>query len=233
METDLGVLGIEIQSIGFDQVMDNFDRISAATKDLRKEFRSLKLNNAASKSDGGLYASVFKGAKSQLGELAGLGNSVASNLSDVLGSAFDQFVFGGEQAKTVLKSLEDDLLGLGNSYFTGKKSPGTGDILSSMAGGAGSFLTNLFPGFASGGQFTVGGAAGRDRNLVGLRLSRGERVNIETPAQQKVGSNPSQSQTINMNFQINTPDAEGFRRSQSQIQSEALMSAQRLLKRNG
>ena len=84
METDLGVLGIEIQSIGFEQVLDNFDRISAASKDLRKEFRSLKSNNTASKSDGGLYVSVFKGSKSQLGELAGLGESVAGNLSDAV-----------------------------------------------------------------------------------------------------------------------------------------------------
>ena len=233
METDLGVLGVEIQALGFEQVMDNFDRIFSASKELRKEFRSLQMTNGSAKLGGGLDKNAFGSSKSHFSELAGLGASVASNLNELLGSAFDQFIFGGKQAKTVLKSLEDDLLGFGNSYFTGKKSMGTGDILSSMVGATGSLLTDLFPGFAAGGQFTVGGAAGRDRNLVGLRLSRGERVSIETPAQQKSAPNAGSLQTINMNFQITTPNAESFRRSQSQIQSDALMAAQRLLKRNG
>jgi len=41
--------------------------------------------------------------------------------------------------------------------------------------------------FASGGQFTVGGRGGTDANYVPLRLSRGERVTVETEAQQRAG----------------------------------------------
>ncbi|MDH3279630.1 MAG: hypothetical protein OEQ18_00695 [Gammaproteobacteria bacterium] len=41
------------------------------------------------------------------------------------------------------------------------------------------------PGFASGGSFVVGGRGGVDANLVPLRLTRGERVTVETEAQQR------------------------------------------------
>lgn len=39
--------------------------------------------------------------------------------------------------------------------------------------------------FANGGQFMVDGRAGVDRNNVNMNLSRGERVTVETPAQQR------------------------------------------------
>jgi phage-related minor tail protein len=40
------------------------------------------------------------------------------------------------------------------------------------------------PGFATGGSFMVGGEGGTDQNLVAFRASRGERVDVLTPAQQ-------------------------------------------------
>jgi tape measure domain-containing protein len=40
-------------------------------------------------------------------------------------------------------------------------------------------------GFARGGSFRVGGADGRDRNLVQFKASKGETVEIKTPAQQR------------------------------------------------
>lgn len=40
-------------------------------------------------------------------------------------------------------------------------------------------------GFATGGSFTVGGMGGIDQNLVQFKASRGERVSIETPEQQR------------------------------------------------
>ncbi len=46
-------------------------------------------------------------------------------------------------------------------------------------------LAAATPGFAHGGQFTVGGRAGVDQNLVPLRLSKGEDVLIRTPQQKK------------------------------------------------
>lgn len=43
------------------------------------------------------------------------------------------------------------------------------------------------PGFATGGQFTVGGGGGTDSQLVAFKATPGERVTIETPAQQAQG----------------------------------------------
>jgi len=233
METDLGILGVEIQAHGFEEVMDSLEKLLRKSQRLQKEFSSYQLpSSASSKKNNGTNLPTDV-AISALKDFSGFGEAVANDLTTLFGSVFDEFVFGGKQATTIVKSLEKDLLGLGNQYFTGKKSAGSGDLLSSLIGVAGNFITDLFPGFASGGQFKVGGVAGRDRNLVGLRLSRGEQVSIETPAQQKAATAANSQQTININFQINTPDAGSFRRSQSQIQSDALLSAQRILKRNG
>jgi hypothetical protein len=44
------------------------------------------------------------------------------------------------------------------------------------------------PGFASGGAFTVGGFGGTDSQIVPIRATPGERVTVETPAQQRAGS---------------------------------------------
>jgi hypothetical protein len=68
---------------------------------------------------------------------------------------------------------------------------------------------------------------------VGLRLSRGEEVSVKTPAQQRQSAEPQGAGHFTFNFQINTPDAESFRRSQSQLQVQALKSARRVLDRNG
>lgn len=44
-----------------------------------------------------------------------------------------------------------------------------------------------YPGFATGGSFTVGGTGGTDSQLVQFRASPNERVTIETPSQQRAG----------------------------------------------
>jgi len=44
------------------------------------------------------------------------------------------------------------------------------------------------PGFATGGSFTVGGKGGVDTNVVAFRATKGEKVTIETPEQQKASS---------------------------------------------
>jgi len=232
MNTDLGTLGIDIQTNGFEQVMDNLDRLLDKSRAVQTRLRSLQSGVTGHK--GQSYQGQSRAVRASLSALSGLGDDVGARLETVLGAAFDQFLVKGGKAKSLLKSLEVEALSLGSQYFTGRKSTNSGDLFSSLLGGAGNLLTNLLPGFAAGGQFMVGGAAGRDRNLVGLRLSRGERVTVQTPSQQKqAAASPTSAQTINLNFQISTPDVDSFRRSQSQIQSEALLGARHLLNRNG
>jgi TP901 family phage tail tape measure protein len=49
------------------------------------------------------------------------------------------------------------------------------------------------PGFATGGSFMVGGTGGIDQNLVAFNASRGERVDVLTPAQQQAQAQGQQS----------------------------------------
>lgn len=206
------------------------------------EFSGLK-SDLATPGKGGFVDQLSRGlatAKTELSGLGDLGGKVAGKIGDAFGSAFEKLLVSGKDFKSVLKGLENDLLRLGTQTLTSSASQsfgGSGGILSELgaalfSGRTGSALTSLIPGFATGGQFTVGGASGVDRNLVPLRLTRGERVTIETPAQQR-NSNASPASVINMAFNISTPDAASFRLSQSQIQGEALRQAQRTLKRNG
>lgn len=119
-----------------------------------------------------------------LGDISVLAGRAATTLEKVFGSAFGKLMVKGADFKSVLKGLEGDLLKLGSQAFhrsSGLSSATGGNLLT----GAVSSLAGLFPGFATGGAFTVGGAAGTDRNLVGMRLTRGERVTVQTPGQQR------------------------------------------------
>ncbi|MEP4193470.1 MAG: hypothetical protein ABJN51_20445, partial [Sneathiella sp.] len=179
---------------------------------------------------------TFGSARQDLGLLTSNNGQISGGIGKALGLAFDEFLIKGKAASDVVQSLEKDLLALGRRSLMDSSGSGIDGIFPSLFSGAGNALTRLIPGFAKGGQFTVGGAAGRDRNLVGLRLTRGERVRVETPAQQRQAVETGMfapAQNVSLSFQITTPDADSFRRSQSQIQSEALRSARRLVKRNG
>jgi tape measure domain-containing protein len=84
--------------------------------------------------------------------------------------------------------------------------------------------TRHIPGFATGGSFLVGGSGGLDSQLVTFMASPDERVTVQTPEQQRRGitsgdgSSASGGGTQRPIFMtINTPDANSFRRSTSQI----------------
>jgi len=140
-----------------------------------------------------------------LGAVRALGIGPQQSLFGALSSGVSSLIGGGAAAGAVSLSLPGGAgasgafggIGTGLS-FTAPRSP-----LSVGFGGA--------PGFANGGLFEVGGRAGRDRNLVPLRLTRGERVEV-TPAGRGGGA-PVVGQVI-----IQTPDPESFRASRGQIE---------------
>ena len=68
-------------------------------------------------------------------------------------------------------------------------------------------------GFAEGGSFRVRGSGGADSRLVPLRLTPGELVDITPQGQER----RNRGGTVNITYNINTPDAESFGRSQAQI----------------
>lgn len=249
-QSDVARLGLKVDTVGLDQAVKSLDLLGDRSRKAEREAALLTRQFAGLKSDlagsgkGGFVDQLGDGlatAKKEMSGLADLSGKVATSLGRSFGSAFEKLLVSGKDFKSVLKSLEADLIRLGTRTLTSAASQnlgGAGGLLyelgSAVFGGGASSLTSLIPGFSTGGQFTVGGAAGVDQNLVPLRLSRGERVTIETPAQRRqAGNTPAPAPVINMAFNISTPDAASFRLSQSQIQGEALRQAQRSLKRNG
>ncbi|MZR30897.1 hypothetical protein [Sneathiella litorea] len=236
---------------GLDGLLRNLDTLGDKTRKAEKEaarltqqFSGLQNGLASSSGTGGFVDDLNAGlqtAKEEMTDFAEISGKVAAGIGTAFEGAFEKLLLSGKDFKTVLQGLEADLIRLGTKTFTstaGQSLGGSGGLLTELAGaffggGGGSSLTSLIPGFSTGGQFTVGGATGVDQNLVPLRLTRGERVTIETPAQQRQANNATAAPVINMAFNISTPDAASFRLSQTQIQGEALRQAQRSLRRNG
>lgn len=108
--------------------------------------------------------------------------------------------------KPIVESLKSALTGGGSSLG--------GGLLGGLVSGVGSLL-----GFASGGAFTVGGSAGRDTNLVSFKATKGERVIVQTPDQQKQQDRQSSNNVV-VNMTINTPNPAAFRASESQVASQ-------------
>lgn len=105
---------------------------------------------------------------------------------------------------------------------------GGGSSGSGLLGGLGSLF-----GFANGGDFTVnprtsvGSLNGVDNRLVAFRARDGEKVSVTKPGQRSSGG----SQTM-INFNVSTPDAESFNRSQGQIMARIQAGMSRANKRN-
>jgi lambda family phage tail tape measure protein len=93
-------------------------------------------------------------------------------------------------------------------------------------GGQGGVLLDSFlQGFQNGGRFKVGGSGGPDSQLVAFKATPGEEVEVNRP-----GSRNQRANTIN--FNISTPDADSFQRSQQQILAKTQATLQRANARN-
>lgn len=142
-------------------------------KDVDTAFQEMEVNGVQSLVDGLAAASVG-----------------AANLGDVFRQTLQQMAMeankillqslltgGSDGGGGGLAGLLKGALKIGSSLYKGPAgSPG--DILS---GGTKELA------LAGGGSFTVGGMGGIDRNLFKLHLSRGEKVTVETPEQQRHG----------------------------------------------
>lgn len=81
--------------------------------------------------------------------------------------------------------------------------------------------------FRTGGSFMVGGSSAADSNLVAFRATAGERVDISTPRQQRMAGGGGR--TVNLNVTVNTPDADSFRKSKTQVLGSFVTDVQRAL----
>jgi tape measure domain-containing protein len=82
------------------------------------------------------------------------------------------------------------------------------------------------PAFDNGGSMVVSGRSGVDKNLVSFRASNGERIDVKTAAQQRAeektrrGDNDDEPRGApTYIFNIETPDADSFRLSRTQVSS--------------
>jgi hypothetical protein len=231
MDQDLADLKFSIDTKDTAEGLSFLDQVFRKSQTAQKELNKLQFSLSGIGSTRS-NAARTTGGGGLLQDLLGTSRTVSGEISRLLGKSFDRFLFQGKSARGLISGMEKDLLRTGNQVFTGQSSSNFGSGLMRLAGNA---LSSFFPGYATGGSFTVGGAAGKDRNLVGLRLSRGEQVSVRTPSQQRQNTSNAmvQSPVINLNYNIATPNVESFQRSQSQIQVESLRAAQRILKRNG
>lgn len=140
-----------------------------------------------------------KGFSRQMAEMAlgakfsfdGIKTSFRGLLADIVAMQIDKritqkVVSAGSGA---LGDVLDKVFGSSSSGASASTSSGivAGDFnimdsIGSIFSGLGAKL-----GFATGGSFTVGGAGGTDSQLVNFMATPGERVTVETPAQQRSG----------------------------------------------
>lgn len=143
-------------------------------------------------------------------------NALKSSIID--GNSFSQVV------KNLAMSLSDMALNAALAPIENSVSNLFGSVLGStpLFGGSNALPTNLIP-FANGGVvssptlFPMGGS-GANVGLMGeagseaiLPLARGSDGTLG------VATNGAQNSPVNISFNINTPDADGFRRTETQI----------------
>ena len=143
-------------------------------------------------------------------------------ISQELGQRLFRSVFGEGGGPTSFGSLFAHVFGGGG---------GGGGAVASAAGGGGgqSVVEAILQGFAgmqTGGSFVVGGSGGPDSQLVGLRLTPGERVDVSTPQQQRGG----RSITVINNISVPAGTSGA---SAGQIALEAGVATSRAISRNG
>jgi len=171
-------------------------------------------------------------------------SDAATQIEEVLGTAFRgaedalvRFVQTGKFSfSDLVNSILADITRLAFRDLAGS----LGGLLGIGGGGGGGFLSSIFgggggglPGMNSGGSFSIGGMGGVDRNVLSIngqpaaRVSRGETVTVSPSGQQ---GGDGQTTII---FNISTPDAESFRRSEGQIFRRAQNALSRANRRDG
>lgn len=120
----------------------------------------------------------------------------AQDLGYAFQSAFEDAVIGGSKLGDVLRGLAQDI----EKIWLRKNI--TDPFVKSLGGGTG-FLGGIgsLLGFATGGDFTVGGGGGTDSQVVAFRATPGEQVSVRTPGQQGAAAGGAQVFNFSYNFQ--------------------------------
>lgn len=150
------------------------------------------------------YAKAVKGIQDELQEAIKKADPALQNLETFLTRAREnaQDILAGTLADLFTEGLDDvpskfaDMLKkLAAQYLASEIFRILGQAGKSGGGGGGGFfglLSSFFAGsFATGGQFTVPGSGGVDSQLAMMRVTPGEKVTVQTPAQAASGTGPA------------------------------------------
>lgn len=176
-----------------------------------------------------LMTNAFKGAEDALVEFVNTGklsfsdliNSIERDLLRLAAKGVFSELFGGFAGKRPESSF------LGSVFGGGAGGGGGGEAIGAIGG----FFKSLF-GAKNGADFLVGAdtsvanVPGADNRVVAFKAKDGERVTVEPVGGVK-------ERPIVLNFNISTPDANSFRRSEGQILNDAQQALRRAGRRNG
>ena len=150
--------GFEKQKLQAEQFRAAMDSLATQADLLKQKFATIGVDALSD-----AMTDVILRTKDASEAFADMARAILADIARILAQDFARRLVGGS-GSTV------GLLGL----FAGSGSAAT--ISAEQFAGAG---------FATGGSFTVGGSGGTDTTPVAFRATRGERVTIETPSQQR------------------------------------------------
>lgn len=135
----------------------------------------------------------LQGASQFFGELAGLQSSSSKTLSAIGKAAAiaDATIKGYQAAQNALASVPFPFNIAAAAAIAIKTGANVAAIASTNVGN-----------YATGGQFMVEGKSGIDNNNINMNVSRGERVTIETPAQQRANDGSGGSSVVQGDVKI-------------------------------
>lgn len=156
------------------------------------------------------------------GALDGFGRETSDMLKSALGSGRDQFEsfgdfilsWGDKLLDRMLSSVFDPLGDAMQTALDGMAAQGGGGAfggLGGIMGGVGQFFSGLM-GFDTGGEMSVGGRSGIDRNVAAFRVTQGETIKV-TKRGESGGGSP-------VNVYIQTPDPSAFKASKGRIATD-------------
>lgn len=165
-----------LMSQSFLKIAEDGQRLNSSLSQVTSTIDEMAANPAVE--TGAAIETMTEGMLRAQEEAQKLGDTMKVDLFDESRNAFQQI---GDMWKQTLQDMinawvSSGIKNLFKSFFN-------------MGGGGGGFLGGIGKlfGFANGGSFEVGGRGGTDSNLVAFRATKGERVTVQTPNQQRQG----------------------------------------------
>lgn len=197
-----------------------------------------ELQTRALEMDTTFFGGMQRGAIAVHKEFTNLSTLIADNMTNAFKRAEDALVdfamTGKLNVKDMVNSIIADFTRMAiraaiMAPLAGMFAPGASTMPGGGAGasGAGQGFFSGLPGFKTGGAFRVGGVGGPDSQMVAFKASPDETVHVTKPGQTPEGGRP-----IQITYNISTPDADSFRKSQGQILAQTQAALGRAASRN-